>query len=149
MSVLILLDWVFPSQDVPFCRGACRGRAVGAVAPADYFVARAEVEWTYAHADFPTAVAKALGPANMKAVSALEPDPATLRALGLPTPDAGPGWANADRMAHGMGAGDSSDEGADSEDLDYSLDAPCTNCTGTVHDGICQVFFRKLSVMAG
>ena len=38
VSLPTLLDWVLPSQDATFCRGACPGRAVGmtqAVAPAD------------------------------------------------------------------------------------------------------------------
>ena len=39
----------------------------------------------------------------------------------------------------GMAAGDASDEELDSEDLDYALDASCTNCTGHTFDGFCQV----------
>ena len=87
-------------------------------------------------------MAKALGPANMKALEALEGNPAALRTLGLPAPGAAPslGATAAGGLAqHGMGAEDSSDEGLDSEDLDYALDEPCTNCTGTMYDGVCQV----------
>ena len=87
-------------------------------------------------------VAKALGPANMKALESLERDPAALRTLGLPPAGVPPGLGEtvAGGLApHDMGAEDSSDEGLDSEDLDYTLDEPCTNCTGNMYDGVCQV----------
>lgn len=94
------------------------------------------------NADLPVDdVAKALGPANMKALNALESNPGAMRTLGLSVPGIGPGLAAAaaEGLVHDMGAENSSDEGLDSEDLDYALDAPCTNCTGHVYDGICQV----------
>ena len=78
----------------------------------------------------------------MKALEALEGDPAALRTLGLPPSGAAPGLAEAAAgglVQHDMGAEDSSDEGLDSEDLDYALDEPCTNCTGNMYDGVCQV----------
>ena len=87
-------------------------------------------------------MAKALGPVNMKALESLESDPAALRTLGLPPPGAAMGLAEATAgglVQHDMGAEDSSDEGLDSEDLDYALDEPCTNCTGNMYDGVCQV----------
>ena len=87
-------------------------------------------------------VAKALGPVNMKALESLEGDPAALRTLGLSAAGAAPGMAEAAAgglRSHDMGAEDSSDEGLDSEDLEYTLDEPCTNCTGNMYDGVCQV----------
>ena len=91
-------------------------------------------------------VAKALGPENLnlRAVAALSHDAAVLRTLGLPPPDgnsglAGPGPAAASAAGLGMAAEDASDEELDSEDLDYALDASCTNCTGHTLDGFCQV----------
>lgn len=87
-------------------------------------------------------MAKALGPANLKALESLEGDPAALRTLGLSAAGAGLGMADAAAgglLPHDMGAEDSSDEGLDSEDLEYALDEPCTNCTGNMYDGVCQV----------
>ena len=84
-------------------------------------------------------MAKALGPVNMKALESLESDPAALRTLGLPPPGGALGLAEAAGRQHDMGAEDSSDEALDSEDLDYALDEPCTNCTGNMYDGVCQV----------
>ena len=93
-------------------------------------------------ADLPVDVAKALGPENLnlRAVAALSHDSAVLRTLGLQPPDGGSGLAAAaaDGAALGMAAEDNSDEELDSEDLDYTLDASCTNCTGHTFDGFCQ-----------
>lgn len=99
-------------------------------------------------ADLPVDVAKALGPANLKALSTLE-SPAVLRTLGLQASDGGPGLAAAaaDGVMHAIGTEDSSDEGVDSEDLEYAMDAPCTNCTGRMYDGYCQVSCSLLDAL--
>ena len=92
-------------------------------------------------------MAKALGPANMKALESLERDPAALRMLGLPPAGVPPGLSEAAAgglAPHDMAAEDSSDEGLDSEDLDYALNEPCTNCTGNMYDGVCQVTSQTL-----
>ncbi|CAK0772037.1 hypothetical protein CVIRNUC_003922 [Coccomyxa viridis] len=92
--------------------------------------------------NLPVDVAKALGPENLnlRAVAALSHDASVLRTLGLPPPDGDSGLAVAAASAAGLGmaAGDNSDEELDSEDLDYALDASCTNCTGHTFDGFCQ-----------
>ena len=100
-------------------------------------------EETCPPADLPVDVAKALGPENLnlRAVAALSHDASVLRTLGLPPPDGDSGLAVAAASAAGLGmaAGDNSDEELDSEDLDYAVDASCTNCTGHTFDGFCQV----------